>query len=172
MKIKRPSNDEGVYLRRTPEGFVFASEYDKELGSRFTIGAIVRADIHQPRSGKHNRWYRALLRLVWQNQDHFASPEVLHKLLKYRLGEYDLIALQNGDTIIDFHSTSYDAMDEGQFTEFVHRSFDVIAKDIIPGLDNGGRKQLASAVDDLLRGSGTRTNLITPRSRGGANNRS
>jgi hypothetical protein len=143
----------GIYLRRTSEGFIFASEYDRRLAERYAVGSIVRADIHQPRSGKHNRWYRALVRAIWQHQDYYASPEDLHKFLKWRLGEWKSIKLKNGEVLIDFHSTSYDSMDEGDFHEHVMRAWDVITKEIIPGLDDEGRKTLLIEIDQLLRGS-------------------
>jgi|SRR5215472_3162923 len=148
------SANEGVFLRRTLEGFEWASDYDRELGQRWGIGSLVRADIHQPRSGKHQRWFWALIRTVWHNQDYFLSPEALHRALQYRLGEYDRIQLKNGEIIIDFWSTGYRQLnDEGQFKEHVDRCWQIIATEIIPGLDESAKQELIRQIDKLLVGS-------------------
>ena len=144
---------EGVYLRRTVDGFRFASDYDREMAERWGVGSLVRADIHKPRSGKHQRWYRAIIRTVWRHQDQFASPDALHKALQYRLGEYDLIYLRNGDAVIDFHSTSFSQMEEGAFRDHVNRAWEIIAQEIIPGLDEEGRRQLTKEIDRLMLGT-------------------
>lgn len=146
-------DNEGIFLRRTPSGFEFASDYDRELGARYGVGTLVRATLHQPRSGKHHRWFQALLRTIWKHQEQFKSPEAVHKVIKYRLGEFDLIYLRDGHSVIDFRSTRYTAMDEGEFRVHVDRVWDVIQTEIIPGLDAHGREQLTKEIDRLLLGT-------------------
>jgi hypothetical protein len=150
--MKKPAS-EGIYLTRTLDGFAFSSEYDRELGSRWPVGTVVRADLHAPRSGKQQRWYRALVRTVWRHQDHYASPEAMHKAIQYRLGYFDLIQLHNGEALIEPRSTAFDKMEDGEFREFVDRSWEVIAREIIPGLDLKGQRELVKEIDALVLGS-------------------
>jgi hypothetical protein len=141
-----------INLRRTAEGFTFASTYDREVGERWAIGVVVRAELHQPRSSKHLRWYRALCRTIWRHQDFLPSAEAVHRALQLRLGAYDRIEMRNGDVIIDFHSVSFSKMDEGEFKNHVDRCWDIISHEIIPGADDSVRQQLIREVDELLLG--------------------
>lgn len=149
-----PNPDASTWLRRTPEGFVFASDYDREIAAeRWSIGSVVRADIHKPRSGKHNRWYRALIRAVWKHQDFYKTPEALHKALKYRLGLVDVIQFHTGEATVETRSTSYDDMEEGDFKVHVERTLDLIFAEIIPGMEKKSRQVFLDEADRLLAGS-------------------
>ena len=97
-KARRPDAEQ-PWLIRTPEGFSPASAYDRELIGKYGIGARVRAELKQPRSGRQQRWYRALVRVVWRHQEHYASPDALHFALKVRMGLVDDITLHNGEVV-------------------------------------------------------------------------
>lgn len=140
-----------LWLRRTPDGFAFRAELDRQsVAERFGVGALCRAELSKPRSGRHHRWFWALIRATWEQQQHYATPEALLLGIKFRLGYVDELVLHDGEIVMTPQSIAYDKMDQGDFKQFVDRVLDLIIAEIIPGLDAAGKAGLLKRVDQLL----------------------
>lgn len=139
-----------LWLIRTLEGFAPKSDLDKELIAKWGVGSIVRATIAKPRSGKQHRFYWAILRVVWANQDHYSSPEAIHNLIKVRFGLVDHIVVRaTGETILIPKSINYDAMEQGDFNQHVDRTLELIWAEVLPGLDKKGRDAVLQLIDRM-----------------------
>lgn len=142
---------EPIWLKRTPDGFIFAAEIDREMAARWGVGSLVQADIAMPRSGRQNRWYHALLRVVYGHQERIKTFEGFKFVMKIRLGLVEAIKVSDGETHLMPISTSYDSMEQGEFSEVVDKTFEVIAREIIPGMDRKARAEIEREVDALIR---------------------
>lgn len=148
---KRKSDAPEIWLKRTDDGFTFASPLDRDtVAGKYGVGTIVRADLTKPRSAKQDRFYWALLRAVLENQETYRTVEALHKGIKVRFGMIEKTVLHNGDVLVETESVSYNAMDGGAFTEHVNRTLDLVCSEIIPGLDRKGREGLMKRVHEML----------------------
>lgn len=122
-------------LRRVPQGLVPLSAYDDERLSRFPMFADVRANLTMPRSLPRHRLYWLLLGIVADNQEVYRTAEDLHFALKVRLRYIEEFRLIGDEIIIRPRSTDFDSMDEVEFRQYMDGALEVIATEVIPGLD-------------------------------------
>jgi hypothetical protein len=109
-------------------------------------GEIVEVDILRPRNTKHNAYFFATMKMVWDNADHsrWESMDVLIQEAKIQTGHYDRRdIISGGETfkVITPRSMSYGAMDENEFSEFHQRVLDWIARDILPGIEESDMRR-------------------------------
>ena len=144
------TDDEPLWLVRTAEGFNAATALDREMIAKWGVGSVVRARLTKPRSGKQQRLYWAILRVVAFHQERYATPEALHLMLKVRFGMVDRIEVGQ-ETVIVPQSTDYDSMEAGAFNEHVDRTLRLIWGEIFPGMDAAGRKEMLAEIDAMTK---------------------
>lgn len=145
-------NDEPLWLVRTLEGFAPVTDLDKDIVGKWGVGSVVKAKLTKPRSGKQQRYYRGMLRVIWKNQDHYETPEALHIAIKHRFGMFSSFTLKaTGETIVVYDSTDYDSMEQGDFNEFVDRTMKLVFEEIVPGMDANGMRLLLKMIDGMTR---------------------
>ena len=80
------TEDEKVFLRRTPQGFVPAYDRDVDLLSHIPVGAIVSTRPKRPRRVRRHRWWWALLNRVADSHPFYSRAEQVLTHLKMRTG--------------------------------------------------------------------------------------
>ncbi len=111
------------------------SEYDRELLAHLKVGSDVRVEVNEFRSLKRNAFYWVILRLVVHNNEHFATPEALHKLLLVACGVTEPFITLDGEYMLIPSSTSFDKMKEDEFKAYFDKAMQIIAEKILPGVD-------------------------------------
>jgi len=101
---------------------------------KIKMDALVTIEVKRPRNGKHHRLYWALIGVVFQNQERYETPELIHSALKLATGHYDLVKSPSGKEYRIPKSTSFEAMDQSAFSAYYERVCDVIARDFLPGV--------------------------------------
>lgn len=110
-------------------------------------GATVKVSISQPRNMKHHRLFWALMRLVWENQEHYENVDHMVVALKVALGHCDTVITKDGGTAYIPKSISFAKMDQTAFNEFWDRCLHLICKYFLPGAD---REELTREVYRMI----------------------
>lgn len=117
---------------------------DGELIRAFPGGKPLRVEIAQPRrSGKQNRLYWSLLRLVADNLDQDVTKDALHEWFKLRLGITHDIILRSGEVNTVAGSTAFDNMEHAEFTAYMQRVKDLIVTQLIPRVNGDAMEREA-----------------------------
>lgn len=143
---------EPLYLRVTPQGtFEPASQlYRQKLrAKKYRVGDLVRADLTKPRYAKHHRLVFATLRKVVDNIDADMTEHQLLNILKIKMGRVEtFIDSSNGKVYYIPESIAFDAMEQGDFSEFHKEMCRVITRDFLPGMSEAQVAELANMMDD------------------------
>lgn len=112
-----------------------ASAHDLERLEHVRAGRPLRTEVSFARSGPHHRWYWALVGVV---ADGLGMPrQQLHCELKLKAGLIKSIMLAGKTSVVELESTSFAAMDEGRFSEYVSVAVEIIFRDFLPGVRRG-----------------------------------
>ena len=146
--VKRKT--EPIRLVRTLGGFQFATAYDERLAEGIGMGSEVNATVTKPRSLQQLRLFMALVRLVYDNQDHYDTFESLRFAITIRLGFVESITLHNGETHLRPLSLALDAMSGDEFNRIMDAFCRLICTEIIPALDRQGLNHIVKRAYDMI----------------------
>jgi len=107
----------------------------------------VTASIRRPRNGKHHRKLFALLKLVFDNQNTFATTEQLLDALKLATGLFDVGKTVDGIPFASPKSISFAAMDQNAFEQWYDKAIEVVLTKIIPNMN---REDLEMQVMEMI----------------------
>lgn len=88
----------------------------------------------QPRSVPQNRLYWSALQLISDNLEGSPPVEILHDVVKVKLGYTVTVPTKSGPVIIP-GSIAFDKMSQADFRAFFERFKDLVATEIIPGIN-------------------------------------
>ena len=108
--------------------FTVAYDSDYERLKRIKAGKMVLCKITQPRNIEFHKKFFALIKMVYQNQEHYNNMEKLRKDLIISAGFFDEHITIWGETIQTAKSISFGSMNEETFQELYNRVLDEIIK--------------------------------------------
>jgi hypothetical protein len=114
---------------------------------KLKLGSEVTVEIKRPRNLKHLRKFWALMQLLYENQEHYASADEICTVFKFRIGHTKKIKTRDG-IVEEPLSISFPAMDQEGFDQFYDRAIDFAVKEILPGMKEG---TLRAEVEELCR---------------------
>lgn len=117
----------------------------EDLMRKISQGEWVRIEVKRPRNIGYHRKLFALLNLVFENQSRFASVDELLDAVKVYIGHCETMVLKDGTTVKRPKSISFASMDQTGFEKFYDQVIDVVAKEIIPGIEKLALKQEVEA---------------------------
>lgn len=116
-----------LYLRKTLTGFAPADEETRQLGHKYKLGEVYRAEVAKPRSYQHHKLCMALLNLTYQNQERYSNFESFRKAVAMAAGHCEELHTLDGEVLKLPGSLSYDALDEVEFTQVMAAMMTVCA---------------------------------------------
>jgi len=100
---------------------------------RYEPGAIITADIRQPRNLQHHRKFWVLLEIVRENNDAFDSAETVLYALKAALGRGKWIEVPKASRPMFIpESISFASMDQEEFSRFYSDAVNAVLKHWLP----------------------------------------
>lgn len=106
-----------LYLKKTLTGFAPADEATRELGRKYKLGEVYKAEVVKPRSYQHHKLCMALLTLTFQNQERYTNFDMFRKAVAIEAGHVTEVITLDGEVTFEAGSLSYDALDEVEFTK-------------------------------------------------------
>ena len=138
---------ETVIMRRQGPKLVPVSQVDENALEGFPEGKDLNVTVARNRSPRQHRFFWALLQKVCENHDTYRRAEQLLLWLKIRLGYVEEVKFHNGEMWWTAQSISFGAMDQIEFKSFFNAALDVIASEVIPGLNSD---ELIYQVEEML----------------------
>lgn len=120
--------------RKELSGLSAVDTAGEEALRKLKFGDVVSVEVKKPRNGKHHRLYWALISKVWENQERYETPELLHTAIKLAAGHYDVLQMPSGAEYRIPKSTSFEDMDQVEFSAYYDRVCDLIARHFLPGV--------------------------------------
>lgn len=107
----------------------------------------LRVEVRRLRRPQQHRLYWALVKIVWEHQERYATREQLHQALKVAVGYYDEITKSDGQVIAVPHSIAFGNMPQESFEEFFDAVIRFVVTKILPGTDDAElRRELEEMV--------------------------
>lgn len=104
------------------------------------FGECVELKLRRPRNLQQHRLFWALMQKVYENQDHYKSPEEVCIAFKFATGCTDKIKTRRGIVEVP-KSISFAKMDQIAFAEFFKRAIDFCIAEVLPGLKSEALEQ-------------------------------
>lgn len=142
-----------IYLKRGGGRSILAAadkasqEYIANLPTDMTLKAVITI----PRNYEHLSKFFALLDVVYEQQEVYATRISFRAAITVALGHGETVMLPDGRTIIIPKSISFAKMDQTEFNEFYDGAVRLILEKIIPGVN---REELEREVLEILEGRG------------------
>ena len=106
----------------------------------------VMIEVKRPRNLRHHRLFWALMNMIWENQEHYKSPQEVCAAFKLAVGHVDIIKTKRGTVAIP-KSISFAKMDQVEFNQFFERALEFAVTEVIPGL---GKEDLRAEVQMMV----------------------
>jgi hypothetical protein len=126
---------ETIMMRRLGYKLSPVALVDEEALEQFPENKDLTVTISRSRSPRQHRFFWALLQKICENHETYRRPEALLLWLKVRLGYVEEVKFHNGEMWWTAKSISFSAMDQTQFKTFFDAALDIIANEVIPGLN-------------------------------------
>ena len=117
------------YFRKANGGFLTPDDQDTvELMQGVKSGEVLAVEFKRPRNYKFLKKFRALVQVVFDNQDKYSNKEDLVVELKLQVGHYEEHITLGGKITYQPKSISFAQMDELEFGVFYNKVVDVVLK--------------------------------------------
>lgn len=100
----------------------------EEILSKLKINEVVRVNYSKPRNYEHHKKFRAMINLVFSNQDKYETEEDLIIELKLRAGHYKEHLTLRGKVIYVPESLSFENCDQIEFEKFYNKAINICLK--------------------------------------------
>lgn len=132
-------------FRRTLTGYVPHDERATDLWQKHKAGQLVEVDVKIPRNIKSQGLYWAMLTKLGKS---IGKPsELLHTVLKFKTGHVQMLRTKDGKEIPHYPSTSFDAMDDVQFSKYLDACIEIIKQEWLPGMSDA---QIRAELEGML----------------------
>lgn len=108
----------------------FDSETEDELNKMKTHD-VIKVPYTKPRSPRNHRRWRALVNMVFLNQDRYETEKDLIVEIKLKAGHYSEHITTKGKIIYVPDSLAFDEIDEIEFKEFFEKAINSVLKHFI-----------------------------------------
>lgn len=145
--MSRRADKPAALMQVTPQGTLApVAAWDAELIGGYPIGSEVEVTFHAAKSEKQARLFWVILGRVLDSTD-YPTAEALATALKIRLKHVETVSLIGGGLHVEPKSIRH--MDRQEFSQFFDAAMDVLATEVIPGLDvealiQDGRRRAAA----------------------------
>lgn len=136
-----------LIVRREFSRLVPVTQRDIELLEELPLRKDLTARLSGFRSGRHHRFYWALISKVAKNTEKFRNAEHLHMALKVAMGFYEDVEVMHGQIVMQVKSTAWAKMDQHEFKQFFDGALLIIVEEVVPGMS---RTELLDEVAGML----------------------
>lgn len=124
------------YFRKAKGGFLVPDDQDTiDLMQGIKTDDVYQFEYKKPRNYKFLKKFRALVQVVFDNQDKYKNKEDLVVELKLQVGHYEEHITLGGKVTYQPKSISFASMDELEFGVFYNKVVDVVLKHFLIEID-------------------------------------
>ena len=119
------------YLGSLKPADELAAEAVRKIGAE----EVVSVTIKRQRNVKFHRKFFALMNLVYQNQEHYPSLDIMIAAFKVATGHCFPVIAKSDQTVMIPKSISFAKMDETEFEVFWDASVKIVIERFLPGVN-------------------------------------
>jgi len=148
-----------IYLTRDGDRFKPLSEQDYDSLKRIKDGSIIQVEYKKPRNPLFQNKFMSMVRVVYNNQDNYASIESMLNVIKIEIGHYDTMQISgthwSGTGVpVEIRipkSISFASMDELEFHTFYNNAVALVLHKFLPTVTPA---ELEEYVDQIVSYAG------------------
>ena len=122
-----------IFLRKTLGTLYPADEEAEEYINKLKNDSVISVEAKKPRNYRFLKKYKALLKIVFDNQDVFNNIIELEDRIKIEVGCVEIIKGWHGEINYKPGSISFAKMEEEEFSKFYSRVLDCVLANILTG---------------------------------------
>lgn len=111
-------------------------EETEELLNKIKCGEVLKFKLEKVRCPEHNKKWRKLVNIIFDNQDYFRGKEHMINEIKIRAGWYEEYITMKGDIRYVPKSLAFDECDQIEFDEFYKKAVLICLNDFIDSNNN------------------------------------
>lgn len=138
-----------VFITRDQYSVGAADQFSADALLNMDKGKVYKAEISMPRNLAFHRKFFALMKLVFDAQDRYATEDDLLDALKIATGHAEIHHVKKGLAVYRTKSISFAKMDEPNFRKFWDKCVMHICTEILPGAE---KKDLEARINDIIGG--------------------
>lgn len=115
-------------VKQEDNSFIVAYQTDYDKIKKIKVGKVIACKITQPRNLRLHNKFMALIRMVYNNQEHYVNFDHLRKDLTIAAGFYDIRYSFDGEEIREAQSLKFGSMSEEVFQDLYSKVIDEIVK--------------------------------------------
>lgn len=139
-----------LHLYKRPDGGLWpADEESTEYTKKLTVGEVIGAGVRKARNYKFHKKFFALLKVGFDNQDKYTSPEAFREEVTIRAGWYTTHLHLDGSASLHAKSISFGRMDELEFEKLYSAAIDVILHKFVAGMSEAALRQ--AVAEEIVR---------------------
>lgn len=115
-------------VKQMNNSLVCAFDSDYEVIKKLKLGEIYFFEVKKERNPAFHRKFFALIKMVFENQEHYNNFDKLRKDLIVSAGFYEEHTTVWGEVVQEAKSISFSKMSEDEFEELYNRVIDEIIK--------------------------------------------
>lgn len=127
------SDERPLVFRRELFGLAATDDASEAALKSVKLGECIELRIKRPRNLQQHRLFWALMQKVYENQEHYTSPEQVCTAFKFATGHVESIRTARGVIQVP-RSISFAKMDQVEFGQFFKRAVDFCVSEVLPGL--------------------------------------
>ena len=136
-----------INVKRWGSTLIPATPMDEEAIRELRDNAEYTVKLKRDRSGKHHRFFCAILTKVVDNHAEYNKPDQLLLWLKVRLGYVEEVRFHDDKVWFVAKSTNFSAMEQNEFKKFVDAALDLIISEVILGMN---KQELIKEVEEMM----------------------
>lgn len=136
-----------INVKRWGSTLIPATPMDEETIRELRDNAEYTVKLKRDRSGKHHRFFWAILKKVVDNHAEYNKPDQLLLWLKVRLGYVEEVRFHDDKVWFVAKSTNFSAMEQNEFKKFVDAALDLIISEVILGMN---KQELIKEVEEMM----------------------
>lgn len=137
-----------MILAKVGQGlFKAAPESDGEA-AKIGDGELFKVTWSRPRDLVRHRKFFGLLKVAFENQDQYATPEQFRHVVLIELGWADPVITAAGDIHWIVRSMSFSNMDQSEFDRLYSQTLDLMVRKFVIGTDP---RELSRAAEEVMR---------------------
>lgn len=130
-----------VFLTRDQYSVSAADKFSADALLGMDRGKVYKAEIVMPRNLGFHRKFFALVKLVFEAQDRYATEDDLLDALKIATGHAVVHHVKKGVAVYRTKSISFAKMEENDFRQFWNACVKHICDEVLPGTDKAELEQ-------------------------------
>lgn len=114
-----------ISLSKTINGLIPTDAKAIEVYNKIPLGKEILVDYKKSRNVRFHRKLFALIKIIFENQEHYNDENNILNYIKLKTGHFDTLVTHAGDVAYIPKSIAFENMDDLEFEKFYNKTVDI-----------------------------------------------